>query len=65
MHIHRHISIITLTDKPTIDVEQTFIHTKEADETEVVCIVHASPRATVEWLRNGVKLLDHQVSTTK
>jgi len=40
--------------KPQIDVEETFIHTKEDDVgTEIVCIVHASPHADVKWLKNG------------
>ena len=45
-------------DKPSIDLQQTFIHTKETDETEIVCVVHASPRATVEWLKDGQKMGD-------
>lgn len=36
-----------------MEQEQTFIHTAEDDETEVVCIVHASPRPVVEWFKNG------------
>ena len=39
-------------------MQQTFIHTKETDETEIVCIVHASPRAKVEWFKNGQKMGD-------
>jgi hypothetical protein len=39
--------------KPTVEQEQTFIHTGVGDQTEVVCIVHASPRATVTWLKDG------------
>ncbi|XP_059095185.1 igLON family member 5-like [Tigriopus californicus] len=38
---------------PSVEQEQTFIHTRENDETEVVCIVHASPKAKVEWFKNG------------
>ena len=37
-------------------MQQTFIHTKETDETEIVCVVHASPRAKVEWFKNGQKM---------
>ena len=41
-------------DKPTIEVEETFIHTLKDDHTtEIVCIVHASPSATVTWMKNG------------
>ena len=46
-------------DKPTIKVEETFIHTlKDDDTTEIVCIVHASPSATVTWMKNGKKWED-------
>jgi len=38
---------------PEIEPEQTFIHTKEGDETEVTCIVHSSPHSNVTWYRNG------------
>ena len=38
---------------PTIEQEQTLIHTSSGDQEEVVCIVHSSPHATVTWLKNG------------
>ena len=44
------------TDAPVVTQEQTFIHTKEDERTEVICTVHASPKAKVEWFKNG-KLL--------
>ena len=49
--------------KPEIEQEETFIHSKDGDEVEVVCIVHASPVGTVEWYRNG-QLLDQHTSIT-
>jgi len=39
--------------KPTVEQEQTFIHTGAGDQTEVVCVVHASPHAKVTWLHDG------------
>lgn len=48
-------------DKPVVEQEQTYIHTKEYDETEVVCIVHSSPKAIVEWFKNGQRLQDKDV----
>lgn len=36
-----------------VQTEQTFIHTNEDDETEVICMVHASPKAEVVWFKNG------------
>lgn len=42
--------------KPEIEQEETFIHTGEGDETEVICIVHSSPRAEVTWYKDGVLL---------
>ncbi len=52
---------------PTVEQEQTFIHTREDDETEVVCIVHASPKAKVEWFKNGkpLKSEDGMVKVTQ
>lgn len=50
--------ILDVHHKPSIELQQTFIHTKETDETEIVCVVHASPRATVEWLKDGQKMGD-------
>ena len=48
------ISSVKSVDKPTIEVEETFIHTLKDDHTtEIVCIVHASPSATVTWMKNG------------
>ena len=41
---------------PEIEQQETFIHTREGDEVEVTCIVHAHPPATVEWYMNGQKL---------
>ena len=45
---------------PIVEQEQTFIHTREDDETEVICKVHASPRAKVEWFKNGKPLEQDQ-----
>ena len=34
-------------DRPIVEQEQTFIHTSGTDRMEVVCTVHASPKAKV------------------
>lgn len=47
-------------DAPIVETEQTFIHTSENDETEVICTVHASPKAEVVWFKNGVALSKDQ-----
>ncbi len=44
---------LVFPDAPIVEQEQTYIHTREHDETEVVCVVHASPRAAVRWYKNG------------
>ena len=46
---------------PEIEQEETFIHSHDGDEVEVVCIVHSSPASKVEWYRNG-QLLDPRMS---
>ena len=45
-----------ITDKPEIEQEETYIHTGEGDQTEVICIVHSSPRSKVTWYKDGVPL---------
>ena len=50
-----------IPDAPTIEQEETFIHTGEGDETEVICIVHSSPKAEVTWFKDG-KPLDPSTS---
>lgn len=39
--------------KPEIEQSETFIHSRDGDEVEITCIIHASPPAKVEWYRNG------------
>ena len=39
--------------KPEIEQSETFIHSRDGDEVEITCIIHASPPARVEWYRNG------------
>ncbi len=54
---HWRVTILfLLADKPEIEQEETFIHTGEGDQTEVICIVHASPRAEVTWYKDGMPL---------
>ena len=43
--------------KPEIEQEETFIHSRDGDEVEITCTIHASPLAEVEWYKNG-ELLD-------
>lgn len=49
-------SISLSTDKPEIEQEETFIHTGEGDQTEVICIVHSSPRANITWYKDGTQI---------
>jgi len=39
--------------KPEIEQEETFIHSRDGDEVEITCTIHASPLAEVEWYKNG------------
>jgi len=50
--------------RPEIDQEETFVHTREGDQTEVICVVHSSPKANVTWYKNGEPLdtRQHQIS---
>ena len=49
--------------KPEIEQEETFIHSRDGDEVEITCTIHASPKAEVEWYRNG-QLLDPREMVT-
>ena len=53
-----------ISDRPEIDQEETFVHTREGDQTEVICVVHSSPKANVTWYKNGEPLdtRQHQIS---
>ena len=44
-------SFLSVSDAPEIEQEETFIHTGEGDETEVICVVHSSPKADVSWFK--------------
>ena len=43
-------------DAPEIENEEAYIHTSEGDKTEVICIVHSSPKAEVTWYKDGSPL---------
>jgi len=45
--------VLDVQHKPEIEQEETFIHTKDGDDVEITCTVHASPPADVSWYRNG------------
>ena len=44
-------TLLCISDAPEIEQEETFIHTGEGDETEVICVVHSSPKADVSWFK--------------
>jgi len=52
------LASITFSDPPEITGEQAYIQENEGIKLELVCIVHASPRANVSWYKNG-HLLQH------
>ena len=44
---------LNFSDAPEVETQQTFIHTTKTEETEVICTVHASPKAEVVWFKDG------------
>lgn len=52
--------VLDVQHAPVVEQEQTFIHTREYDETEVICTVHASPKAEVVWFRDGIPMTKEQ-----
>ena len=49
------LNFFLIVDQPEIEQEETFIHTQEGDETEVICVVHASPKAEIKWFKVKTK----------
>jgi len=47
---------LTVHHPPEIEQNKLFIQTKDEKEVEIVCTVHASPSAKVDWFKDG-KLL--------
>ena len=47
-----------LSDPPEITGEQSYIQ-EEGIKLELVCIVHASPKANVTWYKDGQRLQDN------
>jgi len=44
---------LTVHHPPEIEQNKLFIQTKDENEVEIVCTVHASPAAKVEWFKDG------------
>merc|ERR1719510_347774 len=41
---------------PEIVAEESYLERNDSIQLELVCIVHASPRASIEWYRNGQRM---------
>ena len=46
---------------PEVVVEEYFIHATETKKVELVCNVHAHPKATVQWFKNSIILTDDKI----
>jgi len=51
---------------PEVEVSEVFVQTKSGDKAEIVCRVHAEPKPTITWSKDGQKvasssriLIDH------
>ena len=47
------IIIITILDPPEITAEESYNENNRGIQLELVCIVHASPRPTISWYKDG------------
>lgn len=45
-----------LVDPPEIITEESYVQTQDGVQLELVCIVHASPKADVRWFKDGLYL---------
>ena len=50
-----------ISDAPDILGEPTYVEKADGIQMELVCIVHASPAATVSWYRNDQPIRAQQV----
>lgn len=50
---------------PEVEVEEYFIHARESSKVELVCLVHAQPKATIHWFKNSVQLTEDNVTLEK
>jgi len=41
---------------PEVEAHQIFVHNREGEEVDITCTVHASPPATVTWMKGQAKL---------
>ena len=42
--------------EPEVSVEEMFIHAKDGDTVELVCVVHARPKADVRYVTQVAQL---------
>eukprot|EP00092_Neocalanus_flemingeri_P092570 GFUD01117529.1.p1 GENE.GFUD01117529.1~~GFUD01117529.1.p1 ORF type:complete len:486 (+),score=120.08 GFUD01117529.1:165-1622(+) len=45
---------------PEVEVTEVFVHTQTGDEAEIVCRVHAVPKPTIIWSKDGQELSPSQ-----
>eukprot|EP00092_Neocalanus_flemingeri_P054291 GFUD01063929.1.p1 GENE.GFUD01063929.1~~GFUD01063929.1.p1 ORF type:complete len:489 (+),score=123.56 GFUD01063929.1:223-1689(+) len=45
---------------PEVEVTEVFVHTQTGDEAEIVCRVHAVPKPTIVWSKDGQELSPSQ-----
>eukprot|EP00095_Tigriopus_kingsejongensis_P001599 maker-scaffold317_size209118-snap-gene-0.9 protein:Tk01599 transcript:maker-scaffold317_size209118-snap-gene-0.9-mRNA-1 annotation:"GF16716" len=48
--------------KPEVTVEEVFIHANTGNQVELVCFVHAHPKAVVTWFKNSMALTNESTS---
>jgi len=41
---------------PVVEAHQLFVHNREGEEVDITCTVHASPPASVTWMKGNAKL---------
>ena len=42
-----------------------FLNFRESSKVELVCLVHAQPKATIHWFKNSVQLTEDNVTLEK
>ena len=50
--------VVFISDAPEVDIEEELVTSGEEYETKLKCVVHAEPKAKVQWLKDNVSVSD-------
>ena len=51
--------------KAKLSLKKIYSNFRESSKVELVCLVHAQPKATIHWFKNSVQLTEDNVTLEK